>query len=77
MSQISTSPAASEPGGQTKPDFAAWWAGSNVRSEQLTPFDYGIETIDPFYGATFGLRQTWQTKRGIGDKRRNCVALDG
>ncbi len=58
-----------------KPDFAAWWAGSNVRSEQLTPFDYGIETIDPFYGATFGLRQTWQTKRGAPDRRRTVDLL--
>lgn|GEM_PF-340655 len=58
-----------------KPDFAAWWAGSNVRSEQLTPFDYGIETIDPFYGATFGLRQTWQTQRGAADRRRTVDLL--
>ena len=53
-----------------KPDYAIWWANSNTRSELLTPFDYGIETIDPFYGATLGVRQTWQTKRGPEAHRR-------
>ncbi|MGE0479272.1 MAG: hypothetical protein AB7Q17_02250 [Phycisphaerae bacterium] len=53
-----------------QPHFALWGAGSNTRSELITPFDYGIETIDPFYGGLFGVRQVWQTKRGIGDKQR-------
>lgn len=53
-----------------KPDYAVWWADSNTRSELTTPFDYGIETIDAFYGAMAGLRQTWQTKRGPADRRR-------
>ncbi len=57
-----------------KPDFAAWWAHSNTRSELITPFDYGIETIDDFYGFTAGVRQTWQTKRGA-EGRRNTVDL--
>lgn len=53
-----------------RPDFAAWWAHSNTRSELITPFDYGIETIDAFYGTTAGLRQTWQTQRGGADNWR-------
>lgn len=57
-----------------KPDFVAWWSHSNTRSELLTPFDYGIETIDDFYGAMVGLRQTWQTKRG-GEEQWRTVDL--
>ncbi len=53
-----------------KPDFAAWIAHSNVRSEYLTPFDYGIESIDGFYGMTMGVRQAWQTKRGAEGRQR-------
>ncbi len=53
-----------------RPDFAAWWAHSNERSGDITPFDYGIETIDAFYGMTAGVRQTWQTKRGPAGKQR-------
>ncbi len=58
-----------------KPDFAAWWGHSNTRSEYITPFDYGIETIDGFYGITAGVRQTWQTKRGPEDQRRTVDLL--
>ncbi len=58
-----------------KPDFAAWWAHSNTRSELITPFDYGIETIDGFHGFTAGVRQTWQTKRGAADQRRTVDLL--
>ena len=58
-----------------KPDFAAWWSHSNTRSELITPFDYGIETIDDFYGVTAGLRQTWQTKRGGEDHWRTVDLL--
>ncbi|MFH1748462.1 MAG: LPS assembly protein LptD [Planctomycetota bacterium] len=47
-----------------QPEFVAWWSHANTRSELLNPFDYGIETIDDFYGAMIALRQTWQTKRG-------------
>jgi hypothetical protein len=47
-----------------RPHFVAWWGHSNTRSKFITPFDEGIETIDDFYGAMFGLRQVWQTKRG-------------
>ncbi len=47
-----------------KPDVAFWFAHSNVSSNDLYPFDEGIETIDDFDGVTAGLRQRWQTKRG-------------
>ncbi len=53
-----------------KPDFAAWWGHSSARSAEITPFDYGIETIDATYGATAGVRQVWQTKRGPEGKQR-------
>ncbi len=46
------------------PYFVAWFAHSNVRSDRITPFDEGIETIDDFYGGKLGVRQIWQTKRG-------------
>ncbi|MFO0839545.1 MAG: LPS assembly protein LptD [Phycisphaerae bacterium] len=58
-----------------KPEFVAWWAHSNTRSELITPFDTGVETIDPFYGGSLALRQTWQTKRGNGDGRRTVDLL--
>lgn len=58
-----------------RPDFAAWWAHSNTRSELITPFDYGIETIDDFYGGTVGLRQTWQTRRGPEENQRTVDLL--
>ena len=58
-----------------KPEYAAWWGHSNTRSGLLSPFDYGIETIDSFYGAMFALRQVWQTKRGPADKRRTVDLL--
>lgn len=58
-----------------QPEFAGWWGHSNTRSELNTPFDQGIETIDAFYGAKVGLRQTWQTKRGAGEKQRTVDLL--
>lgn len=58
-----------------KPDFAAWYSGASAKSEEITPFDYGIETIDGFYGATLGLRQTWQTKRGPEGAQRTVDLL--
>ncbi len=54
-----------------KPEFAAWWSHSNARSDLIHPFDYGIETIDEFYGAMAGIEQTWQTKRGGPDNWRS------
>lgn len=58
-----------------RPDFVAWYAQSNVGAESLTPFDEGLETIDDFYGAAFGLRQTWQTQRGAAEHRRTVDLL--
>ncbi len=58
-----------------QPDFAAWFANSTARSEELYPFDYGIETIDGFYGATGGVRQVWQTKRGAPGSRETIDLL--
>ncbi len=42
----------------------AWNAHSNTAPNELSPFDSGVEDIDDFGGAVFGLRQRWQTKRG-------------
>ncbi len=47
-----------------KTDFTAWNAHSNREPLELTPFDPGVEDIDDFGGATLGLRQRFQTKRG-------------
>jgi hypothetical protein len=58
-----------------QPHFVAWWSASNLRSEYVTPFDEGVETIDDFYGAAVGVKQTWQTKRGAGDKQRTVDLL--
>ncbi|MBU0641542.1 MAG: LPS assembly protein LptD [Planctomycetes bacterium] len=58
-----------------RPEFAVWWAHSNVRSPLITPFDEGIETIDDFYGARAALHQTWQTKRGPAGDRRTVDLL--
>lgn len=58
-----------------QPEFAGWWGSSSTRSELNTPFDYGIDTIDAFYGAKVGIRQTWQTKRGVGEKQRTVDLL--
>ena len=53
-----------------QPEFATWWANSDTRSELITPYDYGVETIDAVYGFTGGVRQTWQTKRGPSGQQR-------
>jgi len=58
-----------------QPQFVAWWSHSNARSEIITPFDEGIETIDDFYGAMLGVRQVWQTKRGAAGQRRTVDLL--
>ncbi|MEW6198451.1 MAG: LPS assembly protein LptD [Planctomycetota bacterium] len=58
-----------------QPQYAVWWGHSNVRSDELTPFDSGIETIDGCYGGMVGVRQTWQTKRGPADARRTVDLL--
>jgi len=58
-----------------QPHFLAWWAHSNTRSEYITPFDEGVETVDDFYGFAAGVRQTWQTKRGGDDHERTVDLL--
>lgn len=58
-----------------QPHFAAWWSASNLRSENLTPFDEGVETTEDFHGALLGVRQTWQTKRGSGPQLRTVDLL--
>lgn len=52
------------------PRYAAWWASSNTRSDLITPFDEGVETIGAFYGGLFGVKQIWQTKRGGAEHER-------
>jgi len=47
-----------------KPEVTAWASASNKDSLDLYPFDEGLEDINDFYGASFAVRQRWQTKRG-------------
>ncbi len=58
-----------------RPEALFWWSHSNTRSELITPFDYGIETLDDFYGGLIALRQTWQTRRGEGERQRTVDLL--
>lgn len=58
-----------------RPEYTAWWSHSNADNELITPFDEGIETINDFYGFRAAVKQTWQTKRGIGDKQRTVDLL--
>lgn len=53
-----------------KPTVTAWVSGSSVDSTDLYPFDDTVDRIDDFDGATFGVRQRWQTHRGEGEQRR-------
>lgn len=47
-----------------KPDFGLWAAAANENSDDLTPFDDGVEDIADASGGTVGLRQKFQTQRG-------------
>ena len=58
-----------------KPDFAIFGGHSNTRSQLITPFDYGVETIDALYGMRIGAQQTWQTKRGPAGQQRTVDLL--
>jgi len=58
-----------------QPHFAAWWSRGTADSSRITPFDEGIETINDFYGFLGGVRQTWETKRGVGENRRTVDFL--
>ena len=53
-----------------KPEIVAWASASNYDSDDLYPFDSTVEAADDFDGATFAVRQRWQTKRGAGPTRR-------
>ncbi len=43
--------------------FVLWGSASNVSSDEIWPFDQGIETIDEVDGATLGWKHRFQTKR--------------
>ncbi|MFQ5501358.1 MAG: LPS assembly protein LptD [Phycisphaerae bacterium] len=47
-----------------KLDATGWGAHSTVRPDEVSPFDPGVEDIDDFGGATVGIRQRLQTRRG-------------
>lgn len=53
-----------------KPDITAWASHTNVDSQELYPFDETVEQIDEIDGVSVGVRQRWQTKRGVGANRR-------
>lgn len=53
-----------------KLDVTGWISGSNLSSSDLFPFQQDVEGIEDFSGATAGLRQRWQTRRGAADKQR-------
>jgi len=54
-----------------KPDLVAWVGGANVSRDELYPFDETVEGIADVSGLTVGVRQRWQTKRGVGETRRS------
>lgn len=51
-------------------DATVWMSHTNYDSAELYPFDDSVEGIDEVDGATIGLRQRIQTKRGEGANRR-------
>ena len=53
-----------------KSDIVAWVGSSTHDPEDLYPFDEGVEGAQGLSGIALGLRQRWQTKRGLGDNRR-------
>jgi hypothetical protein len=53
-----------------RPEITAWLSAGKRDSLDLFPFDQNIEGVDNFYGSSFALRQTWQTKRGPAGKQR-------
>lgn len=59
-------------------DLATWASGSNRSSRDLFPFQQDVEGIEDFSGATAGVRQRWQTKRGAPDRQRivDWITLD-
>lgn len=61
-----------------KADVNAFGAASNIGPERLTPFDPGVEDIDDASAVMLGLRQLFQTKRGLPGEQRtvNWITLD-
>ncbi len=59
-------------------DAMGWTAVGNRRSTDLYPFDPDVEQLDDFSGATFGVRQRLQTKRGPVNERQvvDWITLD-
>ncbi len=53
-----------------KPDLVAWISHTNRDPHELFPFDETAEGADEADGIALGVRQRWQTKRGIGESRR-------
>lgn len=53
-----------------KGDFNAFGAAHNRGRERLSPFDPGVEDVDDASGVMLGLRQKWQTKRGLPGEQR-------
>ncbi len=47
-----------------KPEMTAWVSGINKDAFDLYPFDPSIEGVNGFSGASFAVRNRWQTKRG-------------
>jgi len=47
-----------------EPEFTGWLSAANENSFDLHPFDPAIEGVDDFSGASFAIRQRWQTRRG-------------
>ena len=58
-----------------KSDIVAWLGASNRDPEDLFPFDERVEGAQGLSGIALGLRQRWQTKRGLGDNRRTVDFL--
>ena len=61
-----------------KIDAVGWLTGSSESSRNLFPFSEDVEGIDDVSGATVGVRQRWQTKRGPPDRLRTVdwITLD-
>jgi len=58
-----------------KPDVTAWMSHTNRDGDSLFPFDDTVEPLSEIDGVALGLRQRWQTKRGLGKTRRTVEFL--
>ncbi|QQE12655.1 LPS assembly protein LptD [Planctomycetota bacterium] len=61
-----------------EPYFNFWTVSTNIDDQDLPIFDYDVERIDQGSGLTFGMRNTFQTKRGGPGRWRDVdwIALD-